>query len=122
MKFLCVSVLAAAVIQCVGSDCRTQSGISEDLVKKFRNDVYVDDPTVKKYTLCMMQSFDFVDESGDFLVDNIRKKFRQVISDEDTLESYIRKCTVKQETPQETAFKTMKCFYENRPKSKFYHK
>jgi hypothetical protein len=77
---------------------------------------------VKKYTLCMMQSFDFVDESGDFLVDNIRKKFRQVISDEDTLESYIRKCTVKQETPQETAFKTMKCFYENRPKSKFYHK
>jgi hypothetical protein len=44
--------------------------------------VYVDDPTVKKYTLCMMQSCDFVDESGDFLVVNIRKKFRQVISDE----------------------------------------
>jgi hypothetical protein len=77
---------------------------------------------VKEYTLCMMKLIDMVDESGDFLVDNIRNKFRQVISDEDTLESYIRKCTVKQKTPQETAFKTITCFYKNRPKSKFYHK
>ncbi|CAH1379433.1 unnamed protein product [Tenebrio molitor] len=122
MKFLCVSVLAAAVVQCLGSDCRTQTGISEDLEKKFSDDVFVDDPIMKEYILCTMKSIGFVDESGNFLFHNIRRKFREVISDEAALERYIRKCTVKQETPQETAFKSMTCFYENRPKSKLYDK
>ncbi|KAH0808449.1 hypothetical protein GEV33_014341 [Tenebrio molitor] len=107
MKFLCVFVLAAAVIQCLGSDCRTQTGIYEDLEKKFSDDVFVDDPIMKEYIFCTMKSIGFVDESGDFLFHNIRRKFREVFNDEAALERYIKKCTVKQETPQETAFKSM---------------
>nr|AJM71485.1 odorant-binding protein 11 [Tenebrio molitor] len=130
MKLLiCVALVAAVVTAQTLTDeqkakwkkwreeCREETGVSSEGINQLRTNHFdnVDDK-IKAQSLCFGRKSGLINESGDVLADQIKIKLKRVAVDDDEVDRIIKKCVVKKDTPEETAFQTFKCLREEKPK------
>jgi hypothetical protein len=96
--------------------CLSVSGVSQESLRKVRNREHVDDPKLWEHAVCIVQKGEFIDSNGDFLVDNIKTKFKQDYDHPEKVDDLVAKCAVKKDTLQNTCFEFVKCIHRNRSK------
>ncbi|KAJ8955679.1 hypothetical protein NQ318_008550 [Aromia moschata] len=96
-------------------ECVAQTSVDKALLRATRKGEFADDPKLKEYFLCMSKKAEFQNEDGDIQKDILRQKLGDIIKDPVTMQQLIEKCALKKDTPQNTAFSTVKCFYDNSP-------
>ncbi|XP_068893153.1 B1 protein-like [Tenebrio molitor] len=130
MKLLiCVALVAAVVTAQTLTDeqkakwkkwreeCRQETGVSEEAINRVvSNQFDVVDDKIKAHGLCFGKKAGLISESGDILIDQTKIKLKKVSVDDDEVDRIIKKCVVKKDTPEETAFQTFKCLREEKPK------
>ncbi|RZC39145.1 PBP GOBP domain containing protein [Asbolus verrucosus] len=97
-------------------ECKTQSGVTQDLIERGRNGELVDDLTLKKQIVCVMKKIGMATASGELDVEYIRNRLKKVSGDDEEVERIIKKCVVTRDTPEQTAFEVSKCLLEQKPK------
>ncbi|RZC37080.1 PBP GOBP domain containing protein [Asbolus verrucosus] len=102
-------------IKAYHKDCSAESGVDQDLISKARKGEFVDDAKLKEHLFCFSKKAGFQNDAGDIQEDVIRTKLNAELKDLDATNKLITKCAVKKDTPQQTAFDTIKCYYENTP-------
>ncbi|KAF7272390.1 hypothetical protein GWI33_014817 [Rhynchophorus ferrugineus] len=98
-----------------GKECVTQTGVDKELVHKARQGSFTDDSKLKSFTFCISKKIGFQNDNGDAQADVIKQKLAAAINDADAADKLIAKCLEKKDTPEETAYETFKCYYENTP-------
>jgi hypothetical protein len=125
MKFLlCLALVAlvAATYADTGRDkvreysdaCKAETGISEETLTKVRNGEEVDDPKVKEQAFCILKKSGFIDASGEFQVEHIKTKLKEVSEHPEKVDALVAKCAVKKATPQESSDNFLRCTRDNR--------
>nr|AXO78395.1 odorant binding protein 17 [Xylotrechus quadripes] len=102
-----------------GKQCLEETHADEALVRKAANGEYVDDPSLKKHLLCFTKKAGFQNEAGDIQIETVRMKLNAITKNEKMTDDLITKCAVKKDTPEDTAFETLKCFHELSPEKQF---
>jgi hypothetical protein len=94
--------------------CKTESGVSEESLTKVRNGDEVDDPKLKDHAFCILKKSGFIDASGEFQVETITKKFKEISEHPETIDALVTKCAVKKDTPEESSFQFLQCVHKKR--------
>ncbi|KAH0819362.1 hypothetical protein MTP99_000182 [Tenebrio molitor] len=126
MKVFVVFVFAVVAVQALTDEqkekikayhkeCSAQSGVDQELISKARKGDFADDPKLKEHLFCFSKKAGFQNDAGDIQKDVLKTKLNAELKDEAATDKLIEKCAVKKATPQETAFDTIKCYYENSP-------
>jgi hypothetical protein len=102
-------------IKAYHKECSAQSGVDQELISKARKGDFTDDPKLKEHLFCFSKKAGFQNDAGDIQKDVLKTKLNAELKDEAATDKLIEKCAVKKATPQETAFDTIKCYYENSP-------
>lgn len=79
-----------------------------------------DDPKMKAYLLCMNKNAGIQDASGYFNNNMIETTLRRGRFNEDTIKEVLEACPKLKQTPEETAYQFMKCFYAKTLFRKYY--
>jgi hypothetical protein len=97
------------------AECKTESGVSEDVIKRARKGDLEDDPKLKMQLLCIFKALEIVAESGEIEADTFKEKLTRVTNDDEESEKIVEKCTVTEDTPEDTAFEVTKCVLKDKP-------
>jgi hypothetical protein len=92
--------------------CKSESGISEDLLDKARKTKKVDHPEVQSQALCILTKGGYIDSKGDFQVELMKTQFKENSDDPENVEKFVDKCAVKKDTPLSSSSKFMECMLE----------
>ncbi|XP_063904896.1 B1 protein-like [Zophobas morio] len=96
-------------------DCAAASGVDQDLVARGRKGDFVDDPKLKEHLFCVSKKAGFQNDAGDVQTEVLKAKLNAELKDQEVTNKLVEKCAVKKATPQDTAFESFKCYYENTP-------
>lgn len=89
-----------------------ESGADETAVGNARKGQFVEDPKLYKYVFCFLKKADFIAENGDIKPDVIKAKLSADLGAQE-IDKVISKCkSEKGDTPEATAAKFYKCYYE----------
>jgi hypothetical protein len=94
--------------------CKAESGVSDESLNKARNGEEVDDPKLKEHAFCILKKSGFIDASGEFQVETIKTKLKEVAEHPEKIDAWVAKCAVKKATPQESSEDFLKCTRDNR--------
>lgn len=94
--------------------CIAESEVDPELVKKFRQGDFADDPKLKLFAFCMSKKLNFQNEAGDINTDVVEAKLTAALGDAAAAKELVQKCLVKKDTSEDTAFETIKCYFQNR--------
>nr|ARO70205.1 Odorant Binding Protein 46 [Dendrolimus punctatus] len=99
------------------TECLAETKPDEQLVAKLKNGDYkTESEPLKKYALCMMVKSELMTKDGKFKKDVALAKVPDA-ADKPMVEKHIDACLAnKGNTPQETAWRYVKCYYEKDPK------
>nr|UYS88372.1 odorant binding protein 20 [Aromia bungii] len=92
--------------------CMKETGVQLDLVKAAARGSISDDPILRKHMVCVFKKAGFMDSAGKLQTENIRQKLIDVMRDADLANQLVNTCGKQVATPEQTAFKSYKCFYE----------
>ncbi|KAJ8980115.1 hypothetical protein NQ317_010901 [Molorchus minor] len=95
--------------------CLNQTSANTSLIEAAGKGEFVEDSRLKEYFLCLSKKIQFQNEDGEIQKNVLRQKMTEVFRDPLVTQQLIEKCAVKQDSPQNTAFNTLKCYYENTP-------
>ncbi|EEZ99197.1 odorant binding protein C18 [Tribolium castaneum] len=98
-------------IRSVEENCQKQTGVS---VEKVNNFELVDDPLVKENALCILKAYGIMDEDGNIYEDKLKEQITSELGEKNA-EQVAKKCTIKKESPQETAHESLWCVGEQKP-------
>nr|ALR72491.1 odorant binding protein 3 [Colaphellus bowringi] len=79
---------------------------------------YQDDMKLKKQILCFNKKVGLQDENGDIVLDVAKSKLFDIVKDEKKTMDILKKCAVKKDTPENTAFESAKCLHKLAPEEK----
>ncbi|KAJ8932132.1 hypothetical protein NQ314_014913 [Rhamnusium bicolor] len=99
-------------------ECLEESKVDEALALQAKNGKYVDDAKLKKHLFCVNKKIGFQNEAGDLQIDFIKSKINAIIKDDGLTNEVVNKCNIKKDTPEDTAFETLKCFHQFAPQEK----
>jgi hypothetical protein len=94
--------------------CKAESGVSDESLNKARNGEEVDDPKLKEHAFCILKKSGFIDASGEFQVEHMKTKLKEVSEHPDKVDALVAKCAVKKDTPQHSSADFFKCVHDNR--------
>ncbi|KAJ3640702.1 hypothetical protein Zmor_027247 [Zophobas morio] len=95
------------------AQCANETKISEESLDKVINPGPTDDVTLKAYTLCLFKKMEIVGEDGTFNKENFKNMLLDNgVSGEDA-ERLVKKCSVKKDRPEETAYDGFVCWSKN---------
>ncbi|KAJ3621104.1 hypothetical protein MTP99_003273 [Tenebrio molitor] len=94
--------------------CKAETGISEETLTKVCNGEEVDDPKLKEHAFCILKKSGFIDASGEFQVEHIKTKLKEVAEHPEKIDALVAKRAVKKATSQESSKDFLKCTRENR--------
>jgi hypothetical protein len=125
MKFLLCLVLVALVaatyadtgrdkVRQYSDACKAESGVSDESLNKARNGEEVDDPKLKEHAFCILKKSGFIDASGEFQVEHMKTKLKEVSEHPEKIDALVAKCAVKKATPQESSDNFLRCTRDNR--------
>jgi hypothetical protein len=95
--------------------CRTETGVSLELIAKARNGDFADDLKLKEHFLCVGKRFGLATESGQIDLHVLRNRVRKATASKEETDNIVSKCVVKKDTPRETFFELSKCIHVNLP-------
>ncbi|XP_044745333.1 uncharacterized protein LOC123307181 [Coccinella septempunctata] len=127
MKFLVVAACAIIAVQALTDEqkeklknystaCSESTGVDKEAITNARKGLFTDNEKYKDYLFCMSKKIGYQNEAGEIQKDVLREKALTALKDEKLVDNLIEKCAVAKDTPQNTAFETIKCYYENNPK------
>lgn len=93
--------------------CLRSSQVSVDSIKNIQVGQVDNDPKMKEYLLCMNKNAGIQDESGYFNNNMIEKTLRRGGFNDETIKEVLEACPKLKQTPEETAYEFMRCFYAN---------
>jgi hypothetical protein len=93
--------------------CRSQSGVSDDVLARARKGENLDDPKLKENSFCALKKGGFIDTSGDFQVKTMKTKFKQNYDHPEKVDDLVAKCAVKKDTPQDSSSGFFKCLRDS---------
>ncbi|KAJ3648070.1 hypothetical protein Zmor_019906 [Zophobas morio] len=99
----------------VSKECKTESGVAQDLIDKARNGELVDDPKLKSQMLCVAKKANLATAAGEINLDVLKTKLKKVAADDAEVDKLVQKCAVKKDSPEETAFEAFKCLHKEKP-------
>ncbi|VEN49320.1 unnamed protein product [Callosobruchus maculatus] len=94
------------------AECLAQSKAKQDLVAKAKMGEFKEDPALKNHMYCMAQKIGFMDNKGEILKDKLKEKTKAIIGDQAAASKLVDACAQKRKDGPDTAFHTIKCFYE----------
>jgi hypothetical protein len=94
--------------------CKAETGISEETLTKVRNGEEVDDPKLKEQAFCILKKSGFIDASGEFQVEHMKTKLKEVAEHPEKIDALVAKCAVKKATPQESSSNFLRCTRDNK--------
>ncbi|XP_072394786.1 B2 protein-like [Diabrotica undecimpunctata] len=102
----------------IGRSCMEESGADLEMIIKLQQGEFSDDPKLKKQFLCMNKKIGVQKENGDIDEAVIKERINQITNDAKRTEELMKKCLIKKATPEESAFESYKCLYNEAPKDK----
>ncbi|KAJ8924162.1 hypothetical protein NQ315_006946 [Exocentrus adspersus] len=96
-------------------ECKQQSNVDVEILKKMREGVFTDDPKLKEFLLCVSKKAGFQNEAGEVQQDVIVEKLGHAMSDEEKAKKLIEKCGTQEGSPAGVVFKVVKCLYDSTP-------
>ncbi|KAJ8924164.1 hypothetical protein NQ315_006948 [Exocentrus adspersus] len=96
-------------------DCAGETGVDVELVTKARKGEFSEDAKFKDHLFCVAKKIGIMTADGDIQKDVLKTKLSSAINDEAAAEKLIEECALKKDTPQETAFDTVQCYYVKTP-------
>nr|XP_023022172.1 uncharacterized protein LOC111510480 [Leptinotarsa decemlineata] len=99
-------------------ECMEETKVAMEVVLKAAEGVYVDDDKLKKQILCVNKKIEVQKENGDIDIDVTKKKLMTILKDEKKVDDVIKKCVMKKDTPENTAFEAAKCMHKLAPNPK----
>ncbi|XP_058834323.1 general odorant-binding protein 56d-like [Topomyia yanbarensis] len=99
----------------VSNECLSKSdGVEKDDVEKLRQgDFSSVDQNIKCFAKCFLERIGFMDAGGN-LVDAFAIERLSLNREKDKVEALVKRCSVKQSDPCETAFRAFECFYNEK--------
>ncbi|XP_056632620.1 B1 protein-like [Diorhabda sublineata] len=94
-----------------GKKCYKESGVDMDLILKIKDGVFTDDPKLKEHLFCVNKSFGIQQQNGDFNETIMRGIVEKSGADDKKADELIKKCLVKKDSPENSAFESMKCIH-----------
>ncbi|XP_049826335.1 B2 protein [Aethina tumida] len=94
--------------------CRAETGATISQVTRAIAGYFDDDPKLKAQLYCISRKVGFQNDVGDMVLDVIREKIASIITDPHMVDELIELCAIKQATPEETAYITLKCYLDKR--------
>lgn len=95
-------------------ECKTETGIPEEMLTKARNGEKIDDPKIRQHALCLMKKTKMMNADGELQSDYIKERIKYAVSDEKEADRIMTECCIKKDTPLETAYATVCCFFKNK--------
>ncbi|XP_044263054.1 B1 protein-like [Tribolium madens] len=96
------------------TECKTKTGVAEDILQKARNGEKSDDPKLKEHALCMMKKSEMMDDAGELQMEKIRARIKHAVSNKEEGTRIMTECAVKKDTPKVTAYEMICCLYRNK--------
>nr|AXO78385.1 odorant binding protein 7 [Xylotrechus quadripes] len=96
-------------------ECGAQSGVDNELVTKARKGEFIDDPKLKEHLFCVAKRIGFLNEAGVIQEQLLKSKLSAALGDEALAQKLVSECAIKKDTPQDTAYETVKCYFEKSP-------
>nr|APC94187.1 odorant-binding protein 28 [Pyrrhalta maculicollis] len=127
---LFISFLIVAIVCCANAEltaeqkekvkgyhkeCIDVTGANPDLVKQAREGKFADDEKLKNHILCVSKKIGFQNDAGDIQTDVLKHKLGAALGDQAVADQLISTCAQPKANPAETAFQTLKCYYEKTP-------
>ncbi|CAH1974549.1 unnamed protein product [Acanthoscelides obtectus] len=94
------------------AECLAQSKAKQDLVAKAKMGEFKEDAALKNHMYCMAQKIGFMDNKGEILKEKLKEKSKALIGDQAAASKLVDACAQKRKDGPDTAFHTIKCFYE----------
>ncbi|RZC42567.1 PBP GOBP domain containing protein [Asbolus verrucosus] len=95
--------------------CREKSGVTVEMVKRFRASADIDTPEMRWHVFCVLVKAGLMNKKGEFVVEQVKSKLRHVYEDEDKVAQVAVKCAKKRRTPGETALLGYQCMHKMAP-------
>nr|AQY18982.1 odorant-binding protein [Galeruca daurica] len=91
--------------------CQKESEVDMKLLLKIKEGVFTDDPKLKEHMLCVSKSFGIQQQNGEFNEAVMKVIFKKNGADDKKAEELSKKCLIKKDSPENSAFETMKCIH-----------
>uniref|UniRef100_M3TYY8 Odorant binding protein 4 n=1 Tax=Ips typographus TaxID=55986 RepID=M3TYY8_IPSTY len=98
-----------------GKACVAETGVSTDLIQAARQGKFTEDDKLKAFSFCMSKRLGFQNDAGDIQTEVVKQKLGGALGDLGVAAQLVTKCLVPKATPQETAFESFRCYYQNTP-------
>nr|AXO78383.1 odorant binding protein 5 [Xylotrechus quadripes] len=96
-------------------ECGAQSGVDKELIAKARKGDFSDDPKLKEHLFCVAKKIGSFNEAGEIQQQVLKPKITAALGDEALAQKLLDECAVKKDTPQDTVYAAVKCYYEKSP-------
>ncbi|XP_030764858.1 B1 protein-like [Sitophilus oryzae] len=96
------------------TECRQKSGAPMPMIMAAVQGKFDDDPALKTHFFCLGKKIGFMDKDGNFDREFIKEQMSQLVKDDDKIEEVLNKCLIQLDSPEETAFQSIKCMSDNR--------
>ncbi|EEZ97739.1 B1 protein [Tribolium castaneum] len=96
------------------NECKTKTGVPDDILQKARNGEKIDDPKLREHALCMMKKSEMMNDAGEMQMDKIRARIKHAVSNEAEGTRIMNECAVKKDTPLATAYEMICCLIRNK--------
>ncbi|CAH0551620.1 unnamed protein product [Brassicogethes aeneus] len=95
----------------LSEECKKETGIDETISKKARMGEFVEDAKLKEQIFCVNKKSKIQDESGKFLIENIKSYINKYTNSMDKTNEIVEKCFKEKDTAQQSAFEAAKCMH-----------
>nr|AIX97051.1 odorant-binding protein 5 [Dastarcus helophoroides] len=96
-------------------ECSAESHVNPEMIAKARKGEFTEDPSFMKHLFCFAKKAGLQNDAGEIQVDVLRAKLGAELKDDAATDKLISMCAIQKETPEKTAFDSVKCYYENTP-------
>lgn len=98
------------------SGCIAQTKVDPERANQLRTGGFVDDDLkLKQYAACILKKLGIQNEDGSINHDILKKI---LVGNEKEVQDLVEKCLITKPTPEETAYESYKCVYQNSPKNR----
>lgn len=104
-----------AKLQQYKEDCKAETGVDVDILKKLKDGEFPDDPKLKDFLFCVSKKAGFQNEAGEVQESVILDKLGHAIKDEEKAKQLTEKCAKQEGSPAEVVYKIVSCLYSSTP-------
>nr|AXO78398.1 odorant binding protein 20 [Xylotrechus quadripes] len=89
-----------------------ECGITDDVTDRAMAGNFPEDQQFKERLFCVSKKVGMQDEDGLLLVKEVEDQMRRNVPDEEKVNQILSTCMVQLDTPEETAYRAMKCIHK----------